>query len=299
LEGAGCPFLAFMPMLIISAALYSEAKPFIEFFNLKKDLSFSSFQVFRKEDTSLYITGTGPMEAAIVTSSFLTREAPAAKDLFLNVGICGSRRKNLPLGTPVLCNKLIELETGRTYFPDVLYAHPFMEGSIITSAHRQTLSSGETAPSAEATLSFADMEAAAIYQAGSYFFESHQMLFIKIISDYLIPDTKAIDNTIDISGLIGCKVKIIGEWITGLMNKIPEKTNDFTREEAEYIQKLSDNLKLSVTMEHELRQYLLYYKLVNGEFLLFIRDLTRELPLPVTSKTEGKKYLDYFKKNLL
>ncbi|SHO44778.1 5'-methylthioadenosine/S-adenosylhomocysteine nucleosidase family protein [Anaerocolumna xylanovorans] len=294
MEGAGCLLFAFTLMLIIAAALYSEAKPFIEFFNLKKDLYFSSFQVFRNEDTVLYITGTGPMEAAIVTSSFLTRESLSGSDLLLNVGICGSRRKDLPMGTPILCNKLIEQETGHTYFPDVLYTHPFIEGSIITS-----FCSAENSLFEEASLSFADMEAAAIYQAGSYFFQPHQMLFIKIISDYLMPATETGDKAIDVSGLVSSNVRIIAGWITELMNKIPHKTNDFTREEAEYIEELSRNLKLSVTMEHELRQYLRYYKLVNGDFFPFAMHLAEELPLPVKSKTEGKKYLDYFKKNLL
>lgn len=305
--------MAFTAMLIISAALYSEAKPFIEYYNLKKDLSYPSFQVFRKEDTALYITGTGPMEAAIITTAFLTREAPAAADLFLNIGICGSRRRDLPLGTPVLCNKLIEAETGRTYYPDVLYSHPFREGSIITSCRRQTelpdsaegsiiedgsITSDEALP-AENALPFADMEAAALYQAGRYFFQPHQMFFLKIISDYLMPAPPSLKEAIDVSRLVGDNVTVIAQWINGLLNKFSETTNDFTKEETEYIRQLSESLKLSVTMEHELTQYLRYCKLVKGDFLSFTSLLAKEMPLPVKSKLEGKKYLDYFKKNLL
>lgn len=317
--------MAFTAMLIISAALYSEAKPFIEFYNLKKDLSYPSFQVFRKEDTALYITGTGPMEAAIITAAFLTRESPAAADLFLNIGICGSRRRDLPLGTPVLCNKLIEAETGRTYYPDVLYTHPFREGSIITSCRRQTalpdsaegslmedgfsnetgsisengfITSGATLP-AEKVLPFADMEAAALYQAGRYFFQPHQMFFIKIISDYLMPAPPSLMEAIDVSRLVGDNVAVIAQWINGLLNKFSETTNDFTKEETEYIRQLSESLKLSVTMEHELTQYLRYCKLIKGDFLTITSLLAKEMPLPVKSKLEGKKYLDYFKKNLL
>lgn len=291
-----------MPMLIIAAALYSEAKPFIDFYDLKKDLSFSSFQVFRKEGTALYITGSGPMEAAIVTSHFLALQSPSASDMLINVGICGSRRHDLTLGTAVLCNKLIEQESGRTFYPDVLYSHPFQEGSIITSFSRQEM----PGPSEELCLlsdkdafSFADMEAAAIYQAGSYFFQPHQMLFVKIVSDYLTANDPEFDKNIPVTTLMGGKVEIIAEWITEIMNNTSKKTNDFTREETEYISQLSQFLKLSVTMEHELRQYLRYYKLVNGDFLSYTRSLAGNMPLPVKSKTEGKKYLDYFKKNLL
>lgn len=300
---------AYITMLIIAAALHCEAKPFIEYFDLKKDLSYSSFQVFRKEDIVLYITGTGPIEATIVTACFLTKEHPATDDFFLNVGICGSRRKDLSLGTVILCNKLIEQETGRTYFPDILYVHPFREGSLITSFQKQILfdKSTETSlppsflktPVLRDDFAFADMEATALYQAGVYFFKPHQMLFMKIVSDYLEEDSAISYKNLDVSALIGCNIKIITEWIENLLNNRPKNANDFGKEEIEYISYLSENLKLSSTMEHELRQYLRYYKLVNGEFLSYAKHLAQELPLPAKSKTEGKKYLDYFKKNLL
>lgn len=300
---------AYITMLIIAAALHCEAKPFIEYFDLKKDLSYSSFQVFRKEDIVLYITGTGPIEAAIVTACFLTKEGPVSSDFFLNVGICGSRRKDLPLGTVILCNKLIEQETGRTYFPDILYTHPFREGSIITSFQKQALSDKSTetsfspsslhAPVLCDDFALADMEATALYQAGIYFFKPHRMLFLKIISDYLEETSENSFKNIDVSALIGSNIKIITDWIENLLNNSPKIANDFGKEEMEYINCLTDSLKLSVTMEHELKQHLCYYKLVNGEFLSYAKHLAQELPLPAKSKTEGKKYLDYFKKNLL
>ncbi len=294
-------------MLIIAAALHCEAKPFIEYFDLKKDLSYSSFQVFRKENIVLYITGTGPMESAIVTASFLTNEPPSSDDFFLNVGICGSIRKDLPLGTVILCNKLIEQETGHTYFPDILYNHPFREGSIITSFHKQyeSKAANETSPTVTRVsdfidgLVFADMEAAALYQAGIYFLKPHQMIFIKIISDYMEVNSVNAYKNLDVSALIESNIEIITDWIENLLNNRPKNDNDFVKEEMEYLDYLFDNLKLSVTMEHELKQYLRYYKLVNGEFLTFMKHLTQDLPLPAKSKTEGKKYLDYFKKNLL
>ena len=106
-------------------------------------------------------------------------------------------------------------------------------------------------------------------------------------------------EAIDVSRLVGDNVAVIAQWINGLLNKFSETTNDFTKEETEYIRQLSESLKLSVTMEHELTQYLRYCKLVKGDFLSFTSLLAKEMPLPVKSKLEGKKYLDYFKKNLL
>ena len=247
------------------------------------------------------------MESAIVTASFLTKEPPSSNDFFLNVGICGSRRKDLPLGTVILCNKLIEQETGHTYFPDILYSHPFREGSIITSFQKQydVKASKEISISVSNVsdfiddLAYADMEAAAIYQAGIYFLKPHQMIFIKIISDYMESNSVNSYKDLDVSALIEKNIEIITDWIENFLNNRPKNDNDFVKEELKYLNYLFDNLKLSVTMEHELKQYLRYYKLVNGEFLSYIKHLAKDLPLPAKSKTEGKKYLDYFKKNLL
>ena len=46
-------------MLYIVTALYIEAKPLISLFNLKKDNTFTKFQVFSNENIKLIISGTG------------------------------------------------------------------------------------------------------------------------------------------------------------------------------------------------------------------------------------------------
>lgn len=286
-------------MLIIAAAIYSEAKPFIESLHLKKDTGFKAFQVFRNEDTRLVITGTGPMEAAITAASFLAREAPGTNDLFLNIGVCGSRSKEIPIGTPILCNQIMELETGRTFYPDILYNHPFREGSIISSCRIQTAActpdySGERG-------NYADMEAAALYQAGSRFFQPHRMFFVKVVSDYLEDGLldKSTRTIPDLNGLMAANRELILHWLAMLKTCLSEDYSNFTPEETEYIYNLAEDLKLSVTMTYELRQHLLYYKLTARNFISYIETLKQDLTLPAKSKTEGKKYLDYFKKNLL
>ena len=52
-------------MITITTALYCEALPFITKLNLKKDTSFTDFQVFRSEEVTLIITKPGSIQAAI------------------------------------------------------------------------------------------------------------------------------------------------------------------------------------------------------------------------------------------
>lgn len=309
-----CCNIALTVMLILAVALFGEAKPFIEYLNLKKDTSYTLCQVFRNKDTVLYITGTGPMNAAVKSAAFLATEPISEKDYFLNIGVCGAihnvNHNRIPLGTPIMCNKIIEMASGHTYYPDILYSHPFYEGPVITSYQIITWNKVNTflrdnAPpfiNSEVNASyFADMEASALYQAVSCFFKLNRIFFLKIVSDYILSEDIETPSgqTIDVNHLINMNVSTVINWIQILMEHTPDNTEDFNQEELNYLTNLSKDLKLSVTMEYELKQYLRYYKLLKGAFIPFIETLREKIPLVVQSKAEGKKYLDYFKKNLL
>ncbi len=309
----GCK-IALTVMLIIAAALYCEAKPFIDYLELKKDTSYNHCQVFRNKDTAIYITGTGPMNAAIKSAAFLATEPVTDTDYFLNIGVCGAvtgkDRNRIPLGTPVLCNKIIERASGNTYYPDILYPHPFPEGAVISSYQIMNWEKANTyfkdisPPLMNTGLSsmcFADMESAALYQAVSCFFKLNRMFFLKLVSDYISPASTELPPVSSevISHLIKEQADTILNWLQHLMENTPDRPAEFTEDELQYLTALSEDYKLSVTMANELKQYLRYYKLLKGEFIPFTEILRENIPRSVKSKAEGKKYLDYFKKNLL
>lgn len=56
-------------MLYMTTALYCEAKPFIQHFQLKKTDQFHKFQVFLGEEITLIITGVGEIAASVAISS--------------------------------------------------------------------------------------------------------------------------------------------------------------------------------------------------------------------------------------
>ena len=167
-------------MIYIITAMYAEAHPFITRFQLKKDISHTRFQVFfnnglpgQEADLCLIISGTGMIPAATALSSICTEYGVGHEkqgDFLLNVGVCGQiwnknvsgAENSCQTGKLFLCNKIKEQITGRTFYPDEKNTPVNIE---------------------ETDFFLYDMEASAIYQAGSCFFGPHRMSFLKVVSD--------------------------------------------------------------------------------------------------------------------
>lgn len=68
---------------------------------------------------------------------------PAEEDLMVNYGSCaaegmlmpgegeGGGGACVPLGSIIMVNKLTDAESGRTFYPDMVYRHPFAEGKSL------------------------------------------------------------------------------------------------------------------------------------------------------------------------
>ena len=108
-------------MITIFTALYPEAKELIRALSLKKDMTQNHFQVFSDENNQIQIVITGASAIAAATA--------VAEDFLINYGSCAGR-KNIPVGTVSLCNKLTQTVDGRTFYPDILYRHPFEEAEL-------------------------------------------------------------------------------------------------------------------------------------------------------------------------
>ena len=118
-------------MITIFTALYPEAKELIRALSLKKDMTQNHFQVFSDENNQIQIviTGASAIAAATAVAECSTRKEPDSGDFLINYGSCAGR-KNIPVGTVSLCNKLTQTVDGRTFYPDILYRHPFGEAEL-------------------------------------------------------------------------------------------------------------------------------------------------------------------------
>lgn len=277
-------------MIYLTTALYYEAEPLIRLFMLEKDNTFHKIQVFSNEKFYLIVTGVGAIQAAVAIAIVCSSYPPKKGDFLINIGVCGARTQYAPIGTIFCCNKICEKSSRRCFYPDMLYSHPFKENTVLTCSIKQTKKEMEQE---RETLLF-DMEAFGVFQSGVYFFSTHQIIVLKIVSDYG-------DNTITpevIKQLIEQNIEKIEEFFYSL-NKIQKDISIISEKEEDYLKKLSTDMYCSVTMESLLRQYFCYCKLSDTDFCREVDLLYKQGVLPCKNKKEGKGCFEKLKERLL
>lgn len=299
-------------MIFIATAMYIEAEAFIKKLELKKDTTITKFQVFKNNDITLIITGTGKIKASIALTYLFSKNEPTEKDIFINIGICGSRKVSYKIGDTFLCNKIIDNDTKRTYFSDIIFKHPFYEESLeCSSLPCSSLENFTTKDfsdnnnnnfpkrdsirnSFEGNL--IDMESSGLYESAITFLHPHEIFFIKIISDFLDIDKKNVTLE-NIKEIISNSSDSIINWIINIKNNYTYDREFFTPKEIELIDTISKNLKFSCSMENEFKQLIKYYELTNhGDYSEIIKNT---LPLKCNSKKEGKLYLEELRKTFI
>lgn len=279
-------------MIYLCTALPFEAHPFIKLLSLKRNTTLSLFPYYENENVGLIITGSNPTDSAIALTYLLSNRIPNAKDMLLNVGICGCKNKDLPIGSSYFIHKIKSHETNKTYYPDLLFRHPFGESSIETCSR---IIEEKDIPTLTEPL--VDMEASSIYRAASYFYKPHQIHIIKVVSDYLEGEKLSPDF---VQGLISPYVFTILEWATQISDSVLAKNNGFTMEEEALILQLYEKLHLSVTMQLKLKQLLMYNKSKGNSIENILSDFLKANDVnDLKVKTEGKKYFELLQSYLI
>lgn len=298
-------------MIYLACALYCEAQPWIQQFSLKKDLNSKRFQIFFNDSIRLIITKTGKVNAAIALTELFLLYPPADTDLLLNIGIAASRDANLPLGDGYLCRAIIDADTLRTYYPDLLFSHAMKEASLITYSipqHKKaddwqqhvtgTMEQQTDSPNPVHSVILMDMEASGIYVAASHFLEQHQMLFYKIISDYGLEDSLSPES---VSHLIAVHMDRIMSYLNPILSTLSQpKAYELTEHEQTLYSALCDALHFSVSMSYQLKQLLVYAKLTGRDLEVYLQThLEQQTQHPCSSKKEGKQKLELIRNELL
>ncbi len=293
-------------MIYLFTAFYDEAQPFIMQFHLKKLSGRIRFQQFYSEAANilLTITGTGGIAAAAAVGSVCTERPPGPYDFLLNIGICAGTQAQ---GSGFLIHKLTERETGRTFYPDMLYCHRFEEAELVTgmipkrcSIDKDCCQRLEDMDSVGVCLY--DMEGAALYQAGAYYFAPHQMLFFKIVSDN--GDTENLNHAA-VRRFAGLHAKPVAALIESLLQLAQDAQGAAdlcgkAQEQGEqWACQLGRDLHCSKTMEHTLDQLLRYAALTGVDAEVAVRRLYEERRLPCKDKREGKQCFEELKRQLL
>lgn len=280
-------------MIYIFTALYQEAHGLIRAYDLKKNMTRKRFQVFENEEEGicLTVTGSGAIAAAAAVSSIATEKGAGEADFLVNIGTCASKEKQ----GIFLCNRIEEASTGRTFYPDLIYAAPFKEASICTVSQVMT----ETKTSAltqekNSTPCLYDMEASAVYQAGAYFFPPHKMSFVKVISDQGASEKM---DSARLENILEEHLPLIGQYLETL-KQAKEDKNALAIDQKQ-LEAISREFCCSVTMQAALKQLLTYCTLTKIGYERVLDDMRRRGELPCKSRREGKQKLEEFKQILL
>ena len=268
-------------MLYIVTALYIEAKPLISLFNLKKDNSYTKFQVFFNEDIKLIISGIGKVKSATALTYLISKEDIKKNDYIANIGFVASN-KNSQLGDIVYVSKIQNAYSDLDFYPEMIYKHNFLEGSLTTfdSIVEKKIENIE----------YIDMEAYGFFQTASIFFKKDKIMVLKIVSDIL--KDKAEDRIlVDFKNenLFSESYNNIYKFLVNF--KTVNDDSDFTITEQELIKKVLENLRLSDTMTYELFNILRYLKIKYGN----IDILKKYENIEVSSKVQAKKFFEEIK----
>lgn len=304
-------------MIYIFTALYHEAHGLISHYGLKKDPQSTRFQVFTNEENGvcLAITGAGEIAAATAVGSICTGYGAGEGDFLVNLGTCaavGGMQGNVR-GQIFLCHKLTEAETGRTFYPDILYRHAFPEAEIVTG--RKLLHASNTERTFGSGAVLYDMEAAAVYQAGAYFFAPHRMSFLKVVSDageagevsaeqigrLMEENREQVVSYIDMLRRAGEAEQKNGrkdadcDFAEGTGQ--PDRADQSA--DQDFLEKLCADLHCSAAMRSSVRQYFRYCRLSGIDFAAAAGSMYEDGRLPCQDKREGKERFEELKRKLI
>ncbi|WP_338953344.1 spore photoproduct lyase family protein [Fusobacterium nucleatum] len=271
-------------MLYIVTALYIEAKPLISLFNLKKDNTYTKFQVFSNENIKLIISGTGKIKSATALTYLISNKDIKENEYIINIGFIASLNNNSQLGDIVYISKIQNAYSDTTFYPEIIYKHNFLEGSLTTF--------DKIIENKIENIEYIDMEAYGFFQTASIFFKKDKIIVLKIISDILKENVKdRILFDFEDDNLFNESYKKIYDFLLKFVNIPTDSRNNFNNNEQDLIKKVLENLKLSDTMTYELFNILKYLKIKYGN----IDILKKYENIEINSKVQGKKIFEEIK----
>jgi spore photoproduct lyase len=278
-------------MIYIVTALSQEALPIIRHFKLKKNLNHNRFDVYENEQIKLIISGTGKIKSAIATTYLLLKDPPKKSDKILNIGICGSVSEKNKIGQINVINKIKDISSDKIYYPEILYTHNFSESSLSTYEIPATKTNSKNSDK------LIDMEASGFFESANTFVLSHNIIILKIVSDYL-------SNEKFSGAFVQSLIEKNLPYMITILNQARKKTTIQAPEteildskEFKVFEDLSDNLQLSTTQRFQVLDMIKGHKIRSGKTNL---DLLKEYSKnrKVNSKQETKKVLDELKHKL-
>ena len=253
---------------------------------MKKDNTYTKFQVFSNENIKLIISGTGKIKSATALTYLISNKDIKENEYIINIGFIASLNNNSQLGDIVYISKIQNAYSDTTFYPEIIYKHNFLEGSLTTF--------DKIIDNKIENIEYIDMEAYGFFQTASIFFKKDKIIVLKIISDILKENVKdRILFDFEDDNLFNESYKKIYDFLLKFVNIPTDSRNNFNNNEQDLIKKVLENLKLSDTMTYELFNILKYLKIKYGN----IDILKKYENIEINSKVQGKKIFEEIKES--
>jgi nucleoside phosphorylase len=257
--------------IYIFTALPCEAKPLIAYFKLKKEMAISPFAIYTQGSLVLTVSGIGKSAMAAAVAYTMALFPADSLAVMVNIGVAG--HKNYDLGVLLLAEKIIDQESKKAYYPQLVAQVSCLTECLTTVAYPQLHYE---------TDSLYDMEASAFYETAVRFSSSELIQSLKIISDNEHSSIEKI-TPVKVSAWIQ---KQLGE-ITSHIKRLQILASQHKHVELDEYLQMIQQWRFSSHEKLQLKRLLIRWQILsNGQVLVLDRqkDLT------------GKKVLVYLQK---
>lgn len=242
-------------MILIQTALMSEAKPFIDFYQLKYVETFKKIRLYQSDKIILIISGIGKIKAAAATSAVISQFTNIS--LAVNIGISGTEFN--PISSLYRINQIKDYQSNRIYYPEAELDLK-LDSTGLLCVDKPLLNKGVL----NNRFSLVDMESAGFFEACSLFLSAHQIELVKVVSDDL--DINLITKDF-IHSIISEKITQIDEFLQIKLHFLSQSSKNDSTDVLQWAQELAIQLKLSVTQTRKLITAATYFSLTKKEDL--------------------------------
>ncbi len=234
--------------IFIHTALSCEARPLIDYFRLKKDLSSHPFEVYSHDQICLTITGIGKCAMAAGVAYTQARTGAADKPILLNVGIAGHAEHDL--GRAFLAGKIIDADTRKHFYPPMAYAPPCAVETLRTASRPQL---NYTEPH------LYDMEASAFYETAIRFSTGELIQTLKVVSDNRLTPAQNIQSR-QVTELIAAQLPVL----KSLLAELRGLQGSIAAAEPMQFEVFVQRFRLTANERQQLRNQLLRWECLTG-----------------------------------
>lgn len=263
-------------MILFVTAFHAEAKALIDAWSLKRECD-APFPSYFADGYALVVGGMGKIAAAGALGYWIGRfGAPA---MVVNVGIAAVTDASVPVGSAFLAESVTDYATGRTFYPDLLFASPFATLPLET---RDTPLIASDDPAKR----LIDMEGSALLGIGAKFLPPHALMFLKIVSDY---GSDAVPAKETVEGWIAPHVRNLREMLNGIQTKL-----DPFAFERSLLERLSACLRLTQTQRVHMRTMIRYARFSGLDDGIF----EEAMSVPVADKAATKRVIETLERQI-